>query len=180
MSELRFISGNKYKLAEAKSILDPLGFETIPVSLKIEEIQTKDIPSLVNDKCVKAFQKVGRPLFVEHTGLFMDALSGFPGGLTEAFWETVGADRFCELFGGTALSAQTVVGYCDGKRIHQFLGEISGTVASEPRGDKAFQWDCVFIPDGHTQTFAELGDKKNEISMRKISLELFARHLGEK
>lgn len=177
MPELRFISGNKYKLSEAKSILSPLGFDVLPIALKIEEIQTKDIPSLVTDKCVKAFQLVGRPLFVEHTGLFMEALGGFPGGLTEVFWETVQADRFCDLFGGTALTARTVVGYCDGKKLHQFSGEVSGTVAASPLGSRDFQWDCVFLPAGHGQTFAELGDKKNEISMRKIAFDSFSHHL---
>jgi XTP/dITP diphosphohydrolase len=27
--------------------------------------------------------------------------------------------------------------------------------------------DCIFIPDGESETFAEMGDRKNEISMRK-------------
>lgn len=178
MPELRFISGNQYKLAESKAILGPLGFEVIPISLKIAEIQTKDVEQLVEDKCVKAFQQIGRPLFVEHTGLFMGALNGFPGGLTEVFWETLQADRMCELFGGTALTARTIIGYCDGKRIYQFGGEISGTVSSEPRGDRSFQWDCTFVPDGYTQTFSELGVKKNDISMRRLALEAFSTELG--
>lgn len=178
MPKLRFISGNKYKLAEAQSILAPLGFDIVAVSQKIEEIQTKDVTAMVTDKCVKAYKKVGRPLFVEHTGLFMDALNGFPGGLTEVFWETLQARLFCDLFGGTTLTAQTIIGYCDGQKIRQYEGKIRGTVPKSPRGDPDFQWDCVFIPDGYTETFAEMGTRKNDISMRKLALSAFATDLG--
>jgi XTP/dITP diphosphohydrolase len=76
-----------------------------------------------------------------------------------------------------AVKATTRIAYCDGKRVHQFEGEILGKISPEPRGDRAFQWDCIFIPDGETQTFAEMGEKKNEISMRRKALEEFSRFL---
>jgi XTP/dITP diphosphohydrolase len=52
-----------------------------------------------NLKAAKAFHKIGHPLFVEQTGLFIDKLNGFPGGLTQVFWDTLEADRVSELFG---------------------------------------------------------------------------------
>ncbi|WP_432761591.1 non-canonical purine NTP pyrophosphatase [Rhizobium calliandrae] len=67
----------------------------------------------------------------------------------------------------TGVVARTRIGYCDGRRVHQFEGEIARNIAPEPRGDRAFQWDCVFIPEGHGQTFAEMGERKSEISMRR-------------
>ncbi|MFG7003113.1 non-canonical purine NTP pyrophosphatase, partial [Burkholderia pseudomallei] len=39
------------------------------------------------------------------------------------------------------------------------------------------QCDCVFVPDGSTQTFAEMGAAKDDISMRRKALDLFAAHL---
>ena len=49
---------------------------------------------------------------------------------------------------------------------------------SPPRVDHGFQWDCVFQPDGYTETFAEMGTaKKNEISMRRKALDKFAAFL---
>lgn len=38
-------------------------------------------------------------------------------------------------------------------------------------------WDCVFIPEGHSRTFAELGAEKDKISMRRLALDKFAAHL---
>jgi XTP/dITP diphosphohydrolase len=177
---LRFISRNENKIQEVKSILEETGVEIVSVDATIEEIQTDDVEKLVKDKCIKAFQKIGRPLFVEHTGLYINALNGFPAGLTQVFWDTLEADRVANIFGrmpDSSVVAKTRIGYCDGKNVLQFEGVISGKIAPEPRGSRDFQWDCIFIPDGCGKTFAELGDKKNEISMRKLALQEFGTYL---
>lgn len=177
--DLRFISGNQCKISEAEEILSPIGLTVIPVKVKIDELQTTDTRKLVRDKTLKAFKIIGRPLFVEHTGLHLERLKGFPGGLTEIFWNTLEADTFAELYADSNAIARTVIGYCDGKGISYFEGEIEGTIASTPRGDRTFQWDCVFVPVGESMTFAEMGHtRKNEISMRRRALDVFARELG--
>jgi XTP/dITP diphosphohydrolase len=178
--EVRFVSGNRFKIDEAKSILAFSGVMVVPISIKIEELQTEDTERLVRDKALKAFKNIARPLFVEHTGLYLNYLNGLPGGLTQIVWDTLLADRFSELFGkssDTSVIAKTTLCYVDGKRMHIFVGEITGKIAASPAGNRDFQWDCVFIPDGATQTFAEMGNKKNEISMRKIALDKYAAFL---
>ena len=47
------------------------------------------------------------------------------------------------------------------------------------RGNRDFQWDCVFQPDTYDKTFAEMGEQKNTISMRKIALEKLRNYLEE-
>lgn len=180
--EVRFVSSNEHKIREAATILNAVGVTVIASAIKIEELQTKETERLVKDKVLKAFEKLGRPLFVEHTGLYLEHLHGFPGGLTQIFWDTLGADLFSELFGKLApvknAIARTMIGYCDGKKIHIFNGEIAGVIVPEPRGPRDFQWDCVFQPEKYSKTFAEMGDEKNEISMRRQALDSFALHLG--
>jgi XTP/dITP diphosphohydrolase len=182
--EIRFVSNNPHKIKEAQTILAGAGVSVVSTALKIDELQTTDIDALIRDKILRAFKQVGRPLFVEHTGLSLTHLNGFPGGLTQVFWDTLQADRFAELFGDLApvktASAKTHIAYCDGQRIYCFDGEIEGTVVAPPRGDRTFQWDCVFQPEGYRMTFAEMGDKKNEISMRKLALDKLRKHLEQK
>ena len=177
---VRFLSGNEHKISEAVAILRPAGVEVVPLSVKVEELQNSNIRTIVNDKIIKAFHITGHPLFVEHTGLFIDRLKGFPGGLTQIFWDTLQADTISELFGqgeNTGVTARTIIGYCDGRKIFEFEGEVRGNIARTPRGKTDFQWDCVFIPEGHSETFAEMGAKKNEISMRRRALDAFSAHL---
>lgn len=178
--QIRFISSNPYKIKEATDILGAIGVTVVPMSLKIEELQTTDTQRLVRDKAVKAFEQIGRPLFVEHTGLYLAYINDLPGGLTQIVWDALQADRFTQLFGNTpdtTVTARTTIGYVDGKRIHTFVGQTRGRIVDCPRGNRDFQWDCVFVPDGETQTFSEMGDRKNEISMRRKALDEMAAFL---
>ena len=180
--KIRFLTKNDYKAAEVRKILMETGFEVIAAKHVINEIQTEDVNMLVRDKVLKAFEIVGRPVFVEHTGLYIESLNRFPGGLTQIFWDQLQAEKFSELFGSSGdnrLIAKTVIGYCDSMKIHMFEGDIRGTVADKPRGNRDFQWDCVFIPEGETETFAEMGSRKNDISMRKIAFDKFKSFLKE-
>jgi XTP/dITP diphosphohydrolase len=104
------------------------------------------------------------------------------GGLTQIFWDRLQADSFVNLvknLGNRVVIAKTVIGYCDSRMIYYFDGEVSGTVPDAPSGPRVFQWDCVFVPDGHSKTFAELGTEKNNISMRRRALDKFASFLRE-
>ena len=110
-------------------------------------------------------------------------MNGFPGGLTQIFWDTLQADKFTQLFGKdgeNSLVAKTVIGFVDGKQFHYFEGSVKGHVPPKPIGNRDFQWDCVFIPEGESQTFAELGERKNKMSMRKKALDQFAAFLKKR
>ena len=110
----------------------------------------------------------------------MRGLNDLPAGLTQIFWDKLEADRFVNLVAGLGdmtVMAKTVLGYCDGREIRLFEGSIEGTVPPAPVGPRGFQWDCVFVPNGHTQTFAEMGEAKDEISMRRKALDHFAAYL---
>lgn len=175
--QVRFVTSNRFKIAEAQKILGAVGVEVVPIDMKIEELQTTDTIRLVRDKAVRAFEDIARPLFVEHTGLYLDYMNELPGGLTQIVWDALQADRFAMLFGKSPdprVTAKTTIGYIDGKKLHTFFGEVSGKITETPKGCREFQWDCVFIPDGEIETFAEMGSRKNEISMRRRALDKYA------
>jgi len=177
--KIRFLSSNDLKLDEVRKILGPIGVEVMPVACRIEEIQTEDEVELVRDKLTKVFALIGRPLFVEHTGLYLDGLNGLPAGLTRIFWNRLNAERFTALvqaLDSQQATAKTVLGYCDGRKMYQFSGEVRGKIVA-PAGPREFIWDCIFMPEGHTETFAEMGELKHEISMRRLALDRFAAFL---
>ncbi|MBP1743834.1 MAG: non-canonical purine pyrophosphatase [Firmicutes bacterium] len=180
-----FASNNEYKSKELLDIINPElpeAMEIRPIKIKIEEIQSSSAEKIVREKVLRAFPKVRRPFFVAHTGLYSEYFGGLPGGLTKIIWESLQADKFCEVFGkrpNTNAVAKTILGYCDGKFVRTFEGSVKGKITAEPRGDRSFQWDCVFIPDGFDKTFAELGDFKYEISSRRLALQALVKYLKE-
>ena len=55
-----------------------------------------------------------------------------------------------------------------------FTGELKGKIATKPSGLHGFGYDPVFIPDGQTQTLAELGDGfKTQFSHRAQAIKAF-------
>lgn len=59
-------------------------------------------------------------------------------------------------------------------QIHYFEGVCEGKIGYEEKGENGFGYDPLFIPDGYTHTFAELGEEiKNKISHRAKALHKF-------
>ena len=89
-----FISSNEHKIKEVTSILNGLledrGVTVEAYSLKVDEIQDKDMKKIVIDKARKAYAELCRPLIVEHTGLEIIDFGNLPGGLTQIFWTALG------------------------------------------------------------------------------------------
>ena len=61
---------------------------------------------------------------------------------------------------------RTVIALLLNGETHFFEGIVKGTLLREPRGTAGFGYDPIFVPEGYTQTFAEIGEEKNEISHR--------------
>lgn len=58
----------------------------------------------------------------------------------------------------------------NGKVVANFLGDVLGRITNAPSGRDGFGYDPVFVPDGYENTFAELGEIKNQISHRAHAL----------
>ena len=60
-----------------------------------------------------------------------------------------------------------------------FEGACEGRIEFAPRGQGGFGYDPLFIPQGHEQTFGELGEEvKNRLSHRAKALEKLKRRLA--
>ena len=185
MTALILVTGNDHKFSEANAIARELGLTLQQGRMRLTEIQTADISSIVDRKAKDAFARYGRPLFVDHTSLHIEFANGFPAGLTRTFLKTLGDDRICELFGAKERNkaiGRTTIGYCDGRRVHQLYGELHGIIAETPSGSltgwEQFGWSRIFIPTGYTKTLSELGmADKNRFSMRRAALTKLATFL---
>ena len=61
--------------------------------------------------------------------------------------------------------------YADGLEVSTFDGACEGKIIFTPRGRNGFGYDPLFVPEGFTQSFAELGeDVKNKLSHRAQAL----------
>ena len=76
---------------------------------------------------------------------------------------------------------RTVIALILGGERHQFEGVVEGRIATEPRGDRGFGYDPLFIPDGYETSFAQMSaEAKNAISHRGRAVEKLAAFLKER
>ena len=117
----------------------------------------------------------------DDSGLEVAALAGAPGVYSARYAgeHASDADRrqllLTELSNNPDRRARfvSVVAIADhgGAVLNVSEGICDGTITFAPRGTGGFGYDPLFIPDGYTQTFAELPDVvKNRISHRALAL----------
>lgn len=175
MRELIFVTGNKGKLKEAREILK--GVRIVGKDVKAHEIQSDDLALVAKDGCEKAYALLKQPLFLEDSGLFVEALKGFPGVYSHFVNEKIGCRGILRLLEGIENRKAKFVcslAYHDGYRTRIFTGECAGSIAHGERGRDGFGFDPVFVPEGSTKTFAEDPAYKNRVSHRRRALDGFA------
>ncbi len=74
-----------------------------------------------------------------------------------------------------------MLGYATASGVRVFQGNVSGTLATEPRGAAGFGYDSIFIPDSDAsqRTYAQMTrEEKNKISHRRRAVDGMRSALG--
>ncbi|MDX9746985.1 MAG: non-canonical purine NTP diphosphatase [Paludibacter sp.] len=192
MRKLVFATNNRHKLEEVSEVLK--GHLEI---LSLKEIDCfDDIPETADTLEGNALLKAehisdhyGYDCFADDTGLEVEALDGRPGVFSARY---AGEDQNSERNIAKLLEElkdkenkkarfRTVVALIEEGKISYFEGKIEGRIIETPRGTSGFGYDPVFVPDGYSQTFAELGGEvKNKISHRALAIHALIKYLQQK
>jgi len=191
--ELVLATRNAHKVQEIRAILGD--------SFRIRSLaEFPDAPALIEDaetfagnatrKATQLAGWLGRPevfVLADDSGLEVDALNNAPGVHSARFAaldsESGNAPDIANVEKLLRVLAQVptpkrsarfrcVLALAKGESARTFDGACEGTIASQASGSGGFGYDPVFVPNGYSQTFAELGDDvKSEISHRARALQ---------
>lgn len=168
---LTLVTSNPNKAAEFARILPDVAVETR--ALDLPEIQSISLEEIVRAKAAAAFAEIGAPVLVEDVSFEIGCLNGFPGPFVKFFARQVGYDRtlqFAETIGDFSARAVCGIGYADENGVHYVEGEVRGSLTTRAEGE-GWGFDFYFVPEGETETFAQLGpEKKDELSHRGNAL----------
>jgi len=145
-------------------------------------------------KAVEVCRFTGRPALADDSGLEVDALGGAPGVYSARYAGGAGGGNDVRNYEKLLAELRNVPDEKRGARfvcsmalafpggsIKTFPGYSEGTISREPRGERGFGYDPVFIPKGYKTTFAKMsGDSKDELSHRGKALEKLAEFLRTK
>lgn len=181
MVKILLATKNEGKIREMNAIFSDMEIEFVGLGI------LPDAPEVIEDgqtyhenamkKAMTFYNLSSMPTISEDSGLEVDFLGRAPG-IYSARFAGEGASykennkKLLGLLEGVPeekRGARFVSVLClvvDGKP-HFFEGDVRGRILEHPRGESGFGYDPVFVPDGYTESFAEMGqDIKNSISHR--------------
>jgi XTP/dITP diphosphohydrolase len=177
--DVTFVTSNPDKVAEVRRVFAAYRIGVRWSRRDLPEPQADDLEPVVLAK-LSAAARPGRGIVVEDSGLFLDALDGFPGVYSRFVYDTVGLDGILRLLRGRSRSARfrTVAGYRRGRTTFLGRGEVRGTIAPRRIGTNGFGYDPIFVPRGERRTFAEMsGAEKDRHSHRGRAMRALARQI---
>lgn len=177
MRKIIFASTNENKFKEILLHLRNFDFEIEFVRFNTVEIQSEMLEDIALEKSKRAFEKIGKSIIVEDTGLFIDSLGGFPGPYSAYVLKTIGNKGILDLLSKKSNRLalfRSVIAYNDGKNNLTFSGETRGTI-SDNISETGWGYDPIFIPQGSSTTYGQRGiTDKIRISHRTNALNHFA------
>ncbi len=183
--KLVFATNNRNKLKEIQSLL-PESIELV----SLEDINCiEDIPETSPTIEENAIQKAmyvkkhyGYDCFADDTGLEIEALNNEPGVFSaryvgEAKDANANMDKVLDKLAthnNRKARFKTVIALFINNEIKTFTGICEGQITEKRQGEKGFGYDPIFMPNGYTQTFAQISlTEKNKIGHRgKATLQL--------
>ncbi|MCX6664536.1 MAG: XTP/dITP diphosphatase [Euryarchaeota archaeon] len=187
MKTLYFITGNEGKFVEVKGKFKSLSIALVQNDLGYPEIQADTLEEVARFGVETLQKRCSESFILEDAGLFIDTLKGFPGVYSKYVFYTIGLDRILRLLHDKKKSQRTAVFRSvfalkePKKPAMFFFGECRGHIAPKTKGNNGFGFDPIFIPQGKTQTFAEMTiEEKNRFSHRGKAIEQLIRYLEKK
>ena len=203
---LAVASHNAVKVGELLTLLEPYGIG-VKSAGDLNLPEPEETGSTFEENAVlkarAAAKASGLVALADDSGLAVDALGGEPG-IYSARWAGPSKDFFVAMqkvddalraAGATTpekrrahFVAVLAIASPDGV-IETFEGHVDGTLVWPPRGTNGFGYDPMFLPEGFSQTFGEMGaDAKHgwshggdsALSHRARAFEKFARRFLEK
>ena len=193
LGRLLLASNNRHKLSEFRRILSDPGLQIVgPHDLEIElEVEETGDSMAANArlKAVAFSMETGLLVVADDSGLEVDALNGAPGVRSRRF-EGLTSDagrnaRLIEMLHRVPIERRTARFRCAlvlaraGSVLFETEATCDGSIAAAARGRHGFGYDPLFVPDGHTRTFGELGPEvKDRLSHRVGAIAALREHLS--
>ena len=193
--EKKFViaTNNPHKVIEFKRILEPMGIACVSQKEMGIVCDAEETGATFGEnayiKAKAVYDLCGLPSVADDSGICVDALGGEPG-IYSARYGGEGLNDQDRMFlllknmedkeNRAAHFTSAICCVMDSEQVIEAEGYIYGQLTKEPRGERGFGYDPIFLPDGYEQTTAEMeSDEKNAISHRGNALRIFAEKLKE-
>jgi len=188
MKQLIVATGNAHKVEEFDGLLAGCGFEVASAKVcggmpdVVEDGDTFAANARIKALALRALAPTGSWIISDDSGLEVDALGGAPG-IYSARYAGEGAsdlDNLNKLLleleqlpeADRSARFRCVLCLIDPEGVEQFFdGACEGIIGTAPTGSAGFGYDPIFVLEGYTESFAELGEAtKSRLSHRALAV----------
>ena len=179
---ITFVTTNPGKFREVRAKLAPLGVRLRRLDRAYPEVQADRLEDVVRYGAGVVARQVGGEFLIDDSGLFVDALGGFPGVYSSYAYRTIGCEGILTLMRSesrrTARFETVFLLGRRGRTSRIIKGVCAGSIARTMRGTGGFGFDPIFVPQGRRRTFGEMTlEEKNALSHRARAADALAAHL---
>lgn len=169
---------NNGKFREISQQMAQHGIQLEHLKTPYPELQAESLEATIIPGLQWLISKFERPVMIDDSGLFVDALRGFPGVFSSHAFKTLGCEGILRLLGDESdrgARFECCVGFmAPGGEPFIAKGVAEGSISTGMRGSGGFGYDPIFVPEGRAETYAEMSvEEKNEISHRGIAIRKF-------
>jgi len=173
MKTIYFVTSNAGKVANAQAALKPFGIIVKQAEIDLVESRSEDPAEIALEKAQQAYKKFRRPLLVEDSGFFIEALGGFPMTHIKFSLKTLGIDGILRAMRGSKSRRcewRMTLAYVYGSGKHKsFTFVEKGVIAQKPRPVKrpmmSDYWR-LYVPKmlnkNNTKALSDMSDKEME------------------
>lgn len=187
LTELVIASHNKNKIYEFQNMLKPFNVTVYSASqLNLPDVEETGSTFSQNAqiKAEEIAKLTNKPCLADDSGLCVNALNGAPGVFSAryapnrdfnlAMTKLLSELSACNTNDWSAYFACVLALKIPNQDIRFYEGRVEGTITPNRQGTNGFGFDPIFIPQGHTRTFAQMSnEEKASLSHRGKALKLF-------
>ncbi len=137
MKTIYFATSNVGKVANARAALKPFGIAVKQLAVDLIESRAEDPAEIALEKARQAYKKFRKPVIVEDSGFFIDALGGFPMTHIKFSLKTLGIEGILRAMRGARnrkCEWRMTLAYVYGPGRHEtFTFVEKGVIAEKPR-----------------------------------------------
>lgn len=158
--EIIFVTGNPLKIRHAAAAVAKFGYTIIPRKLDIIEPREEEPALVAAQKARQALAQLKCPLIVEDSGIFIEALNGFPKTFVHFAQSTLGVANILKVMEGITNRnvefRQSLAYFEPGMESPLIFSYVDGgyTLADkvwEPKYEDSGDFDKILIPPGETE-----------------------------
>lgn len=170
MPTIYFATSNEAKVKNAQASLASFGFTVKQIPMELAESRAEDPQDIALEKARQAYTKLKKPVIVEDSGFFIDALGGFPKTHIKFSLSTLGITNILKMLRGVknrGASWRMSVAYVSGKEKFETFtfverGEIATRLRKISRETMSDYWR-IYIPHhpkGNKKSLSEMSGEE--------------------